>query len=200
MEPLSLAVIPYLRDRIASAAEEGIPIRCLILCNPHNPIPRCYPVETIEGYISLAQEVRLLPCRWLIRQFGLHLIVDQIFAHSTFATSDNPHPTPFTSILSMPIWNSSSPLLSQVHVLGGPTKDLGCSGIKAGILVTENADVRRSVSTALQATPISGVTDAALSHILADQAQLEDLLKENQRLLGEAMDLCAAWCKFHGFP
>ena len=170
------------------------------LVQSSQPYPSMLPCRDNRGVHLLGPGGASSSCRWLIRQFGLHLIVDQIFAHSTFASSDNPHPTPFTSILSMPIWNSSSPLLSQVHVLGGPTKDLGCSGIKAGILITENADVRRSVSTALQATPISGVTDAALSHILADQVQLEDLLKENQRLLGEAMDLCAAWCKFHGFP
>lgn len=96
-------------------------------------------------------------------------------------------------------WAADSPMVQRIHVLGGPTKDLGCSGIKAGVLVTENKAVRQSVAAALQATPISGITDAALSEVLRDEARLGKLLAANRMLLGEAMDLCAAWCRFHEF-
>jgi hypothetical protein len=66
--------------------------------------------------------------------------------------------------------------------------------------VTENEQVRRCVEYNLGATPISGLTDAAISHILRNEVLLDELLKKNARLLGEAMDLCADWAEFHEFP
>jgi aspartate/methionine/tyrosine aminotransferase len=39
------------------STEEGLPIKALLLCNPHNPIPQCYPLETIRGYLDIAREV-----------------------------------------------------------------------------------------------------------------------------------------------
>jgi aspartate/methionine/tyrosine aminotransferase len=58
IDPLSPAVLPYIRARIQQSAEEGIPIKALLLCNPHNPIPQCYPLETTRGYLDIAREVR----------------------------------------------------------------------------------------------------------------------------------------------
>jgi hypothetical protein len=80
------------------------------------------------------------------------------------------------------------------------TKDLGLSGLKAAILVTENEVVRRCVEYNLGATPISGSSDAAISYILRDDQLVDELLAKNARLLGEAMDLCADWAEFHEFP
>lgn len=91
-------------------------------------------------------------------------------------------------------------MLDYIHVLTGPTKDLGLSGIKAALLVTENASVRQLVRQALLATPISGLTDAALSRILADGPLVDQLLTENARKLGAAMDLCATWARHHKLP
>ncbi|ORY26710.1 pyridoxal phosphate-dependent transferase [Naematelia encephala] len=189
VDPLSPDVIPILKQRIQSSNAEGVPIRCLLLCNPHNPIPRCYPRETIEGYIALAQ------------QFNLHLVVDEVFAYTTLSTDSNPHPTPFISVLSLPIWQDpTAAFLQRLHVLAGPTKDLGCSGLKAGLLVTENADVRTLVERGLLPTPISGATEAALTGLLLDEERLTILLEENRRQCAEAMGLCSRWATYHDLP
>lgn len=58
IDPLSTDVLPFIRSRIQQSKEEGIPIKALLLCNPHNPIPQCYPLETIRGYLDIAREVR----------------------------------------------------------------------------------------------------------------------------------------------
>lgn len=79
------------------------------------------------------------------------------------------------------------------------TKDLGLSGLKAALLVTENKEVRQCVEVGLWATPISGLTDAAMSHLLSDDTRVDGLVMENRRLLGMAMDLCADWADFHDF-
>jgi hypothetical protein len=80
------------------------------------------------------------------------------------------------------------------------TKDLGLSGLKAALLVTENDKIRKCVEVNLWATPISGLTDAAMSYLLQDDQRVDDLLARNAKLLGEAMDLCADWADFHAFP
>lgn len=66
--------------------------------------------------------------------------------------------------------------------------------------MTENEEIRKCVEVNLWATPISGLTDAAVSHLLEDDQVVDDLLARNAKLLGEAMDLCADWAEFHEFP
>lgn len=206
VDPLSPAVIPFLRERIRSSANDGIPIRALLLCNPHNPIPQCYPIETLQGHLDLAQEVQSSPTNPTLAladglaQFGIHLISDELFAQSVFPTRRHPDPRPFISVLSLPAWSADSPMLRQIHVLGSMTKDLGLSGLKAALLVTENESVRKCVEVGLWATPISGLSDAAMSHLLSDEERVDGLLTKNVRLLGRAMELCADWSDYHGFP
>lgn len=133
-------------------------------------------------------------------QFNIHLITDELFARTVFPTRRQPTPQPFISVLSLPAWSADSPLLKNIHWLGSCTKDLGCSGLKAALLVTENEEVRKCVEVGLWATPISGATDAMLSRVLGDEELLEGLLKRNSELLGRAMDLCADWAEWHSFP
>ena len=128
------------------------------------------------------------------------MISDELFAQSVFPTRRSPDPRPFISVLSLPEWSLDSDLLGQIHVLGSMTKDLGLSGLKAALLVTENEEIRKSVEVNLWATPISGLTDAAVSHLLEDDQRVDDLLARNAKLLGEAMDLCADCAEFHEFP
>jgi aspartate/methionine/tyrosine aminotransferase len=66
VDPLSTDVLPFIRDRIHTSATEGVKVKALLLCNPHNPIPQCYPVETIQGYLDIAREVHPSPVsEWL---------------------------------------------------------------------------------------------------------------------------------------
>ena len=57
-DPLSFECIPYLRAVLESSQSSGTRIRVLILCNPHNPLARAYPVETVLAYARLAEEVQ----------------------------------------------------------------------------------------------------------------------------------------------
>ncbi|WVW86745.1 hypothetical protein I302_108799 [Kwoniella bestiolae CBS 10118] len=187
IDPLSPGVISYLEERIRTSAEEGVVVKCVILCNPHNPVPGCYPLETIEGYISL------------VEKYKIHLLVDEIFANTVYPTTDNPSPQGFISILSLASYHSPE-VIERIHVLGGPTKDLGCSGIKAALLVSENAQLRELVKRSMMATPVSGLTDAALSELLRDEKRSLGLLERNKEELRGSMDICARWCRDHKLP
>lgn len=126
VDALSLDCIPYLRSTILKSHQDGTRIRVLLLCNPHNPLARAYPAETITAYALLAEE------------FDLHLLVDEAFAHQVFASAHVPHPPPFVSVLRLPVCapgNAAGVDAARIHVLGGPTKAFGASGLKLGALV-----------------------------------------------------------------
>jgi aspartate/methionine/tyrosine aminotransferase len=57
VDSLSPDVIPYIRKTIREKQDEGVKVKAMILNNPHNPLARCYPVETILEYAALAAEV-----------------------------------------------------------------------------------------------------------------------------------------------
>ncbi|KAL7413224.1 pyridoxal phosphate-dependent transferase [Mrakia frigida] len=180
VDSLSPAVLPYLRARILSSAKEGINVRCLVLCNPHNPLPRCYEEETILGYLALAEE------------FSLQLIVDEAYALSVYPSPGHSS-APFKSILSL----LPAPRPHNVHLLLSPSKDLGLSAFKVGLLVSGDEGVVKFVKKAMFSTPISGASDAVVSRILGDHAFLKEMREGNWVKLREAFELVKGWCDFH---
>ncbi|KAG7088762.1 hypothetical protein E1B28_012728 [Marasmius oreades] len=185
-DPLSPSVIPLIRKTAEERENRNQRCTVLILCNPHNPIGRAYPVETIKGYAAIAEEL------------NLHLIVDELFANEVFSSRFSPHPTEFVSILSYdPIELQCNP--SRIHVLAGPGKDFGASGIKAAGLVSQNnPSVVACVRAALMPIPVSSAADAIFTSILNDVDFCERFLEENRIKLGKAFELLADWCNFHG--
>jgi aspartate/methionine/tyrosine aminotransferase len=62
-------------DKMDELAAEGIRTRAVIVCNPHNPLGRTYPRETLLEYMRFCEER------------DLHLVSDEIYAMSVY---DNP--------------------------------------------------------------------------------------------------------------
>jgi len=112
-------------EEILKAEKDGVKVRVLVLCTPHNPpgqfpLPltllitaadnRCYSREVMIEYMRLCQK------------YKIHLLSDEIYALTTFPTDDIPDPTPFTSLLSIPKQDIIDP--SLCHVLHGMSKVL----------------------------------------------------------------------------
>ncbi|EKM52149.1 uncharacterized protein PHACADRAFT_262659 [Phanerochaete carnosa HHB-10118-sp] len=205
VDSLSLDCIPYLRSAIHTSQQNGTRVRVLLLCNPHNPVARAYPAETVLAYATLAEE------------FNLHLLVDEVFANQIFPSSYVPSPPPLVSILSLPVSQPGNPQgvdPSRIHVLAGPTKAFGASGIKAGALVSQhNPTIVKMLNVALRATPISSAADALFTHVLLGnlgdgghelQGRAQQLgtftrwyLDENVKRMSKAFDFVGNWCDFH---
>ena len=47
---------------LLEARTNGREVKALLLCNPHNPLGRCYSKEVLEAYLKLC------------RKYGIHLI------------------------------------------------------------------------------------------------------------------------------
>lgn len=96
-------------------------IKAVLMCNPHNPLSRCYPKRS------------LVECMEFCQERGLHLISDEIYALSSLKSTPDNSP-PFVSALSL-----TEPLVpegavkvdpSRVHVVWSASKLFGSSGFR----------------------------------------------------------------------
>ena len=96
-------------------------IRAVLLCNPNNPLSRCYPRETLLELIEFCQER------------GLHLICDEVSALISLNGGDKKAPS-FVSALSLtePFVPEGAVKVdpSRVHVVWSASKLFGMSGFK----------------------------------------------------------------------
>lgn len=83
---------------ITEASEKGTPIKAVLMCNPHNPLGRCYDRDVLQAVAEFCNDRRL------------HLIVDEIYALSVLDGS-------FCSALSLETMS-----MKNVHVLYGISK------------------------------------------------------------------------------
>lgn len=91
-----------------------------------------------------------------------------------------------------------SGLPTHVHVLLSPSKDLGISALKVGLLVSTDKGVLQLVQGSMNATPISGASDALVTRMLGDAEFLRTMREGNVTRLREAWELFEGWCKWQG--
>ena len=98
-DPFSKEAVERYEEELLNSKKEGIKVRALVLCTPHNPLGqyassslltprmvlevdfRCYSRDTMIEYMRLCQK------------YQIHLISDEIYALTTFPTDDIPNPT-----------------------------------------------------------------------------------------------------------
>ncbi|EAU81749.2 aminotransferase [Coprinopsis cinerea okayama7 len=100
--PLSSMFTPsevsvYLTKAFLREKERGVKVQAVLLCNPHNPLGRCYPKEVVEAYLAFCE-------KW-----NLHLVSDEIYALSRFESGDVGEPEGFRSILSFDLSSITVP-------------------------------------------------------------------------------------------
>ncbi|KAG8721141.1 hypothetical protein FRC08_015439 [Ceratobasidium sp. 394] len=186
VDPLSAGSLSYLRAALENPESK---IRAILFCNPHNPLATAYPQQMIIEYARLAEE------------FNVHLIVDEVYGLQVFSSRYVPDPTPFVSILSLDIQTLAGCNPARVHVIAGPTKDFGSSGLKVGSLISQhNPDLLLLVERAVQALPMSSASDALFTRVLSDVSFRDWFLEENRRRLSKAFEVVGDWCTYHMLP
>ncbi|KAF2020809.1 PLP-dependent transferase [Aaosphaeria arxii CBS 175.79] len=176
--PLSFQFSPtstsaYSNTLQTASSTHGIRTRALILCNPHNPLGRCYPITTLIAILKF--------CSF----HGLHLISDEIYAMSVYPTSTSPDATPFTSILAVPdLASYIDP--DYVHVLYGLSKDFCAGGMRLGCLYTTNGALRRAVSAVSEFHWPGGIDQVVAATVLEDEEWVDGFLERSRRRLGVA--------------
>ncbi len=131
-----------------------VPVRVLLLTNPDNPRGQVMSAEDLEAVLGWAE------------QTGLHVIADEVYALSVH------HPdVGFASVGRL-----RHTLGDRLHVVWAFSKDLGMSGMRAGVLVTENEELRRAIELQGLWQGVSGHTQHVLAAMLDDEEWLTSFL------------------------
>ncbi|KAK5634981.1 hypothetical protein RRF57_010693 [Xylaria bambusicola] len=123
-------MIPSLEKGLRDAK---VPIKAVVITNPHNPLGRCYNKDNIIELMRFCQ------------RHDLHLISDEVFALSEHGCSDLRQPRKFISVLAIdPSAHGCD--TNRIHVIWSMSKDLSATGARLGCVVTHNKDVRDSIA------------------------------------------------------
>ncbi|KAM0504066.1 hypothetical protein ACHAP6_002714 [Verticillium nonalfalfae] len=177
IDPLSEEAIPFYEQALLDAKERGIATKALILCNPHNPLGRCYPRSVIEGYMRLCQK------------YSLHLLSDEIYALSIWDNPDAADAPGFTSALSIDTTN-----------LIDSDLDFGSNGIRLGCIISTNEPFQQAVEANAYWTCPSALTDQATARILADTAFVDSYVATNQARLAASYAVTTRFLRENDVP
>lgn len=162
-------------DQALAAANR--PVRALLFTSPDNPQGRVYRAEEIESILRWAEARHL------------HLVADEVYALSVFGE------VPFTSCARL-----RPQLGSNLHVVWAFSKDFAASGLRCGVLWSENAKVRQAIGALSYWACCSGDTQAWLADLLADDAWVDRYIATMQQRLGAASARTTAALAAAGLP
>lgn len=189
-ENMSMKEIDRLEKTYRKSEGGGTKIRAVILCNPHNPIGRCYPRSVLIAYAQFCE------------RHNLHLLSDELYALSLYTSSDFPtipDETGFYSMLSFD-WRAEHGVdPGRIHVLYGMSKDFHSNGFRVATLVSPfNPDLILSIRTTSPFMMVSTPADVLFTAILHDRKFLGWFLEENKRRLSEGYEFVIGWLRWHG--
>ncbi|KAI0903477.1 aminotransferase GliI-like protein [Ustulina deusta] len=123
-------IIPTLEKGLQDAP---VPVKAVVVTNPHNPLGRCYSKENLVELMQFCQ------------RHNLHLIADEVFALSELGCTDLRQARKFTSVLAIDAAAHGCDA-NRIHVIWSMSKDLGATGARLGCVVTRSKDVRDSIA------------------------------------------------------
>ncbi|KAL4949374.1 pyridoxal phosphate-dependent transferase [Aspergillus filifer] len=154
-EFFSVKSVHYYESAIRASS---LPIRAVLICNPHNPLGQCYPAGTILAMLEFC------------RQHDLHYISDEVYALS----AHRPYPAGFISFTSA-LELSNGRTSDRTHVIYSLSKDFGCNGMRLGALVSQsNKAVRLSAALSLH-SQVSSLSTALSSRLLSSDATVRKI-------------------------
>ncbi|ROV87603.1 hypothetical protein VSDG_09606 [Cytospora chrysosperma] len=171
-----------LENALAKASQGGVRARAVLLSNPHNPIGRCYPKETLQEIARFCGH------------HGLHLVSDEIFAQSVYETP-LVDATPFTSILSLDLIGCIDRHL--VHVAYGMSKDFCANGFRLAALHSRNEGLLVAVTSICVFSWAPYITQDIWAGILEDREFSVTFAARNRQLLREHYSIMTQFFDVH---
>ncbi|MBZ4321314.1 pyridoxal phosphate-dependent aminotransferase [Streptomyces huiliensis] len=168
--------------------EQRVKPRLLVLTNPNNPLGVNYDKELLEKIYT-----------WALTQTDMHVISDEMYAHSQLLTAR----TSFVSAFSLDAYRDHPEARDRVHVVWGFAKDFGLSGFKAGVALTRNSRVQ-DVLNGTDGEPYSWFSpfDSLKHHVIGSLLETRDtggsfaaeLMEEYRTVLTRAFDSARTAC------
>ena len=141
----------------------------LLLTNPNNPLGIIYESNVIFDAIAWARNKKL------------HTVVDEIYA-----LSEHKDKHKFESVLQI----LNNELKHDVHMIWGLSKDFGCSGLRIGILSTQNKLLLKALESLNTMSGVPNPMQGILANVLSDDVFVDSFLKESAIRLRKSYDLC----------
>ena len=160
-------------DRALASADR--PVKALLFTNPDNPLGR---VATREQLLEILA--------WSERA-DIHVVFDEIYALSVFGER------PFVSAASL-----HDSLGDRAHVVWAFSKDFGASGLRCGVLLSENLGVLRAVDGLSYWAACSGDTQHLLGRLIGDRPFVDDYLAQMRGRLRQTYAGVVAALDAHG--
>lgn len=175
---LSLSALQAAYERGTS---EGQIFKAILLTNPNNPLGTIYQSSDILAVISWA------------RSLGLHVIMDEIYALSTFQIDQtgNMADNGFISIVSL----LNNDLGDNVHVIWSLSKDFGASGLRCGVIYSQNRKLLRAMAGMNDAFQVSNWVQQCVAYILQDIVFLDSYILANRIALRTSYNVIVAELK-----
>lgn len=169
----------------ANALASETRIRALMLCNPHNPLGRCYPASTLTALMQFCNK------------HSIHLLADEVYAQSVYDTSES-NTTLFTSVLSLDYEKYIDK--NYLHFIYGMSKDFACGGLRIGFIWTKNQELKRALS-AINVFHWPGQIDERVAvAILESPSFISDFLSTSRSRLAHANALAKHLLDGAGIP
>jgi aspartate/methionine/tyrosine aminotransferase len=151
-------------------AQAEMPVKALLFTTPNNPLGCVYRRDELLEVLDWSTRV------------GIHVVFDEIYALSVFGERA------FVSAASL-----RSELGPRVHVVWAFSKDFGASGLRCGVLWSENPGVLQAVDALAYWAACSGDTQFLLGRLVADRAFVDAYIVQMQARLRSIYTLvCSA--------
>lgn len=174
LRPFGQLSVDALQAAYSTALAGLRPPKAVLLSNPCNPLASLYSEEEL-----------LMVSNWC-REKNLHLIMDEIYALSLFPNSNTTRKEKeFVSIVSL----LQNVLGDHVHWLWSFSKDFGGSGLRAGVLYTQNRSLLKAASATNDAMMMSNLTQLAFQSIIDDDEFVKHYLRTNSERLFSSYSL-----------
>ncbi|KAF2965992.1 hypothetical protein GQX73_g7586 [Xylaria multiplex] len=183
-DPFSLEALKHYEETYREAQQSGKNIRAILLCNPHNPLGRCYSRQVLEKYMKFCHDKQI------------HLISDEIYALSVHTEEVG---EPFTSVLSIETRFLIEPEL--IHVVWGMSKDFGATGLRIGCLVSQSNQLFLKASTSISLFNFpSSLADNAVAAMLTDRGFTDNFITIYRKRLRDSYEHMVTTLESHGIP
>ncbi|QDV09551.1 Aspartate aminotransferase [Planctomycetes bacterium Poly30] len=153
------------------------PVKALLFTNPDNP----------RGSVATRQEIEEI-LRWADGR-QIHVVFDEIYALSVFGEAH------FTSAAAI-----RPALGDRVHIVWAFSKDFGASGLRCGVLVSENEALLAAVNGLAYWGAVSGHTQWLLEQMIADDPWIEHYCADLRLALRSAYESVATALDAAGIP
>lgn len=121
--------------------------------------------------------------KWCL-EHKIHFLSDEVYALSLFPQVQ----VPFVSAMHLCKLHNYEHYKDYVHIIWSFSKDFGLNGFRAGVLYTENPQLKSAMNACSYFTGISADTDHLLACMLKEETFINEYIVMNQQRMKHAYD------------